>query len=320
MNTLPLFYYQTTKVLVDDDQLLLDALKLECEKSHPIKTFNSAQKAKNFFNNYQSPLSKYHFLEGNTDDDFYADARHTPVDFDVTKIVRIANDTDKRNDISVMVVDYSMPNLNGLELSEAIKNLPLMKVLLTGRATYNEAIDGFNKGLIDRFIQKGKLDMSELLAECLINLSLEYFRKQTAALLSHLEAARPLPLSDKAYINFFKEYCKKNAIIEFYLADKEGSMLCVDENKKEYIVAIHTDYSLDKWLDVYAEDLTTEQESKIRSRLEIPYFSHENEFSNLSLSERKKFFYPAKIIMGNQSYYYHIIEKELQTCLNEQKK
>ena len=49
---------------------------------------------------------------------------------------------------TVVVVDYSMPNMNGLEVCKALEDLPLKFIMLTGKAEPETAIEAFNDGLI----------------------------------------------------------------------------------------------------------------------------------------------------------------------------
>lgn len=55
---------------------------------------------------------------------------------------------------SVLVVDYNMPGMNGLELVRELGDCPTRRVLLTGVADAEVAVGAFNKGLIQKFIPK----------------------------------------------------------------------------------------------------------------------------------------------------------------------
>lgn len=56
---------------------------------------------------------------------------------------------------SVLIVDYAMPGLNGLDLLRKLEAFPARRLLLTGQPdTEKMAIQAFNKGLIQKFIPK----------------------------------------------------------------------------------------------------------------------------------------------------------------------
>lgn len=54
----------------------------------------------------------------------------------------------------VLIVDYSMPGMNGVELVRRLEAFPARRILLTGEADAEVAVQAFNSGLIQRFIPK----------------------------------------------------------------------------------------------------------------------------------------------------------------------
>ena len=65
--------------------------------------------------------------------------------------------------VQVCVIDYSMPAMNGLHALQALGDWPGMRVLLTGQADEQIAVDAFNDGLIQQFIPKQAPDMARRL-------------------------------------------------------------------------------------------------------------------------------------------------------------
>jgi CheY-like chemotaxis protein len=55
---------------------------------------------------------------------------------------------------TLLVVDFQMPAMNGLAVLEQLKDWPGKRVMLTGQADEQLAVDAFNRGLIDHFIPK----------------------------------------------------------------------------------------------------------------------------------------------------------------------
>lgn len=76
-----------------------------------------------------------------------------------------SNNNNRFSLVKVVVIDYSMPAMNGLRVLQALDDWPGLRVLLTGRADDQLAIDAFNQGLINQFIPKQAPDMvKQLLA------------------------------------------------------------------------------------------------------------------------------------------------------------
>ncbi|MGV3495137.1 MAG: response regulator, partial [Ramlibacter sp.] len=65
----------------------------------------------------------------------------------------------------VVVVDFSMPGMDGLQALAELGDWPGARVLLTGQADEQVAVRAFNRGLIDQFIPKQTPDISRRLVE-----------------------------------------------------------------------------------------------------------------------------------------------------------
>ena len=63
--------------------------------------------------------------------------------------------------VRALVLDYSMPAMNGLNVLQALDGWAGFRILLTGRADEQLAVDAFNRGLIDLFVPKQASDMGQ---------------------------------------------------------------------------------------------------------------------------------------------------------------
>jgi CheY-like chemotaxis protein len=70
----------------------------------------------------------------------------------------------------VVVVDFSMPGMDGLQVLSELGDWPGARVLLTGQADEQVAVRAFNRGLIDQFIPKQTQDISRRLREAVEHL------------------------------------------------------------------------------------------------------------------------------------------------------
>lgn len=310
MRNLPLFYYPGTWIYVDDDKTLLNCMALEFVAQGNYKLFSTPNDCLDFIKNYVAPSSQQHFLSSNRDDEKYGILQHTSIDFDLTKVAEFANLPERHNEITAMVIDYHMPVMDGFTLSKACEKLPVNKILLTGAAEEEEIISGFNQNYIQLYIQKGVKNLEEKLIVQLKKLTYAYFQKITAPLLSHLEVEHLLPLSDPIFIDFFIDYCAQKNIREYYLMDKQGSFLCIDDQGKHSYLVVHTDRSIDSWLAMYftGKELPSELADSIRAYEKMPFFGLGKEAWHLDPTEWKNCFYDAKRIQGRENYYWFEIE------------
>jgi DNA-binding NtrC family response regulator len=60
------------------------------------------------------------------------------------------------NEVAVLVSDYEMPLMNGIELAAKVRQLrpTTVRILLTGHVTAHTAMNGINKGGVFRFVPK----------------------------------------------------------------------------------------------------------------------------------------------------------------------
>jgi FixJ family two-component response regulator len=305
---IPLFYFPTTVVYVDDDEKLLKSMKIILEEQTKTKFFNSAEECLNFFSTYKAMLSDYSFLKSVKEDEDYGVLEHTPLDFNIKTIIDISNNQNRHDEISVFILDYNMPNMTGYDLSKELPSF-IPKILLTGVAEDKTIIKGFNKNLIDRFIQKGEIDMEEILISYLNELSIQYFQKMSHAILSCLDAEHQIPLSDPIFAKFFHNFCKENNIKEYYLIDKQGSFLCINDKKERLCLAIQTDDSINTWLSTYSieNELSLSQIKEINERKKIPFFGLGVEPWHIDSSNWKQHLYNANPLDGREKLYWAII-------------
>lgn len=303
MKFIPLFYYPTTIVWVDDDSFLLDTVTQIFSEHTPIKPFQSAIECLHFLNKHQSPLSKKYFLKSVTNDESYGVLTHSPTDFDITTLAKLADDPNRSLEISAMVIDFNMPEMDGFSLAKACNHLPIKKILLTGKADQNQAISGFNDNLIHRFIKKSDDDMENSVNKYLHELSIEHFQQITRPILSLLEAQHKLPVSDPTFVDFFNDYCKQKNICEYYLIDKQGSFLCINSQGTRTCLIVQSDYQLDQWLATYQSESSVATQA-VQYRQKIPFFGIGKEAWQLDSQEWENHFYGPEILDGRERYYW----------------
>lgn len=307
---LPLFYFKPTIGWIDDDRLFLDAAKVSFSDDYPCITFNSANEAISYFEHYQSPLTKISFKREFTESEMFGVNDHFPVDIDLPAISSLRNLSNKTADIAVLIVDYHMAEMNGLQLCQQLKNFAGKKILLTGEATHEQAVEGFNQGLIDKFIKKGA-NVADILKKYVDELVYEYFYEKTASIVAHLEASRSSILTDQKFIEFFTDWCQKNAIEEFYLLNKQGAFLLKDKQGKLSYFLAQSERDNEEFIKLNDEvtgdavNLLT----AVKSGKLIPFFGPHKESWEVDINDWKNHFYSAQLLKGRENYYWAVVDK-----------
>jgi CheY-like chemotaxis protein len=306
MKTLPLFYYPSKWLWIDDDATLLNSMAHVFGKQNTVHPFQSPESCLNYLNKYEPLLIQKNFLQSSIDDENYGSLQCTPVDFNITSLVNLANNPERYNEITVMVIDYNMPEMDGFSLAQATRHLPVQKILLTGKAQETQAIDGFNSSLIHRFVQKNEADLFKKLSTYLKELSFRYFQQISLPILSHLEAETQLPLSDPIFIDFFENYCEQHQIKEYYLIDKQGSFLCIDREGNRTSLIVQSNRGIDAWLAIYENEnnFPSKKITAVKERKEIPFFGIGIEGWEIDTSECSPYFHSSTVLNGREQYFW----------------
>ncbi|MEE4250776.1 MAG: response regulator [Alcanivoracaceae bacterium] len=151
-------------------------------------------------------------------------------------------------DISVVVVDYDMPEMNGLDFCQAIKNRRIKKVLLTGVGDEKVAVRAFNDGLIDRFLTKNDPNIAEKINQTINELQRRYFDDISTLIQSTLDMKSPEFLLEPEFIALFERLIKKHDIVEYYYVEDPNGFLMVSHKGALYRLVIFSEIQADEQL------------------------------------------------------------------------
>ncbi|MEO8400520.1 MAG: response regulator [Gammaproteobacteria bacterium] len=313
MFTLPVFYHPSTIVTVDDDVLFLKAISQLIKSKFKIKTFQEPTTCIDFLDTYVSPLSETVFLRPCKEYEHYDSLTSSLVDFDASGLYSLKQNSCRFDEISILIVDYNMPEMNGIELCQKISALPIKKILLTGQADNRDAVDAFNNKIIDCFMRKDSPTLVADIQSYVARLSREYFHQRTSALMAHLEVDQPIPLSDPIFTQFFDEWCQENSIREYTLIDKNGSLLVIDDNDQHAFLVVHTERTLRSFAEV--NDDVAEAElllSDVKKFRKIPFFGVGKESWQFSPDKWAQFFFKPNVLAGRENYYWAVSKQIME--------
>lgn len=301
MKTLPIFYFRPTVIYIDDDIAMTHSVEKLVNSIYSTRTFNNTTSLLNYLDKYQSILEQKPILR-NFNESEYSDSPDTSlVEFKFNSLSNLFNEYPIENEIGVMIIDYLMPDMDGISLCKKIRDYPFKKLLLTGSDNLKAGIDAWNLGLIDGFIKKTA--SSEEILYKIQELSFKYFIERTISLNQHLESNHLLPLSDKLFVNYFLKIFEENNIKEYYLIDKNGSLLMKDKNNRKSVLIVHTEESLAQFLKLIPEEIKhNDLGNLIKTKEKIPYINPDN-VSDLNLL--KNSLYTPELLMGREAYYIH---------------
>lgn len=309
---IPFCFHPTKTIVVDDDAGLSKWLSVQLANLGTSEFFTAPDKALKALRHYKPDFfTKHVTLTHETFDISHHDKRSLEVD--LTKIHEEIHNAKHLEQVAVIIVDYAMPSVNGLEFCKEIRDLPMKKMLLTGEADHAIAVEAFNDGLIDRFILKSDPNLMNILEENVFELQFAYFQDLSRLIFDSL-APRDKKftncLSDEKFAHYFIDTLKKNKIKEFYLWDHYVDFLLKDEEGKISWMMIRDDISVKDSI-LAAEQAYNEQPTDegakvlelVRAHKQLPFFyPYYNE--TWSLEDWERYLQPVHIVEGSRGQYY----------------
>lgn len=220
---LPPYFHPTLFCIVDDNQSYLNGLSVELDDEWPHLAFTQPIDALAYLNSQtREPLAE-RCIQALPSAGAYA-----RFEIQLDHIEQEINDTRRFEQISVVLIDYAMPRLDGLSLCRALTLPFAQKAMLTGVAEEETAVEAFNAGLINYFIKKQNVNSTTAIVELLRQLQEAFFADQSAALMTALGAEAPAFLRDSAMIELIRSRMRAQRLVEYYLVAEPSGLLLLD--------------------------------------------------------------------------------------------
>lgn len=302
------FYFPTTVVFVDDSAPFLANLSLQLNPQLAFKLFHSPIAALSTLNHEYAatPIdSNFFSLYAHREDAGYAD--HI-IQMSLDKVHREVHNAHRFEQVSVVVVDYDMPEMNGLEFCRQLKNTSIKKILLTGKADEQIAVQAFNSKTIDHFIRKQDSGAMAFLNDIIVELQQEYFQNMEHMLSHALSVGSHVFLRDPAFVQRVHEIQQTLGIVEHYLICAPHGILMLDATGNTYLLLVQDAASMQEVYEIaYDQTAPTELLTELRSGRYLPYFwKTEGHYAPI-YSDWQTYLHPATEVQSKNSYLYTVI-------------
>lgn len=268
---LPVYAHPTLTVLIDDSDSFLKSLSFQLDPMLASKTFHDTSGALAWLTN--SARQDAVPLQANFD------TQNLPLDqcnvaVDLERIWRISAQPQRFLTPSVLVVDYSMPQMNGIEFCQAVRHLPCKKILFTGAADEKIAVNAFNRGLIDRYIKKSDEDALDILEREIVDLQAAFFAQRSETLREMLVLHNYHFLGDAALAQVVRELSRTHGFVEHYVFPNPTGILFFDRQGKATLMIIETEKGLRAQYEIARDnDAPPSLQSALLEQRLIPFFS-----------------------------------------------
>lgn len=296
------FYFPTTALFLDDDRDFLFNFSLQLDEQMSYHLFDSPQKAQKHIHEQALRNERKAYFE--LIETGAPPSQTHVLTLSLANIHREIYNRRRFSEVSVLVVDYMMPEVDGLTFCQRLGDAPIKKILLTGKAGEDTAIKAFNDGIIDRYIQKNDPHVGINLNRAVKELQIAYFADNARTLVHGLHVDALDFLFDEAFADYFSKLCKELNIIEYYLCEFPKGFILMDQNANKHFLMIQTTQDLTIHYEIALDEGAPSDALKLlQTGQKIPYFKDSEGIYNKALDSWDKYFYEAKEIIGNTHYY-----------------
>ncbi|MEI6790309.1 MAG: hypothetical protein WCK42_03910 [Myxococcaceae bacterium] len=300
MKTVLPFFFRTKTIFIDDSIDYLTCLMLNPGFELMLtELFLNPKDALTHINLEKDSFSKVGVSEN------LADTFNHHISTSIGAFKRLIYVSERFKKTSVVVVDYEMLGMNGLQVCAAIKDPSIQKILLTGVANEQVAIDAFNQGLIQGYIRKNDKNVINLLIQAIHDAQYRYFSSLSASMTLKINSEGTI-WNDPVLVDFFYQHMTSIGAVEFYLCERERSFLFMDAQGRTSRLYVANSALIDSVCS-YARDHGASKDLLLalnnREKM-LCYPEVEGEIPRPS--KWQPYLYPAKRLQGRDLYCYAI--------------
>jgi len=306
------FYLPIKVIFLDDNRAFLDALDLEFGEKLNILTLTSSDMAFHLIDNESQDVTQSIFKLMN---DVNLDTTNDRVvGFDVSKMLNLIYSKARFEHAPLLVVDYQMPAINGIEFCKKIKEKKISKIMLTAEADKDTAIKAFNNGLIDKFILKTSENLYPEITLAVDDLTQRYFRELTKNIVNVYENSINDLFNNELYQQLFASVLIQAQAVEYYLVDNSGSFLFLDKDAKPTWLILRHVKELSDQLDLMrGYELPEQIMAAVTKKEKILFLLSEKEYKK-PIAEWINYLFDAQKLDNN--YYYSITKDHLTDSID----
>lgn len=286
LSSIPVCFYPTRKIIIDDDSAFANSMLLKMRQQN-LSYYNSPINALNYLlEEYKPTFTKFDIVDSTTE--------HT-INLNIEKIRSMISQPCYQ-DISVLLIDYHMPDIQGIDFLKKIQHLPIKYALITGERDYNIAIDAFNAGLVDAYVRKDDPDFARKIQRITRDLEWKYFTELSDIFTKISDFSF---LTNSSLLSNFMTILEDRNITEFYLSHVDGNFTMINKDNKKMHLLIRTKAQLETLSLLAEEDGGSARTiDDLKSGKVIPFFGSQ-ECWQVPASEWDQFLYPVLNVNSN---------------------
>ena len=294
------FYFPTNAILLDDDAGFLRHFALLLNPRLPCRLYTSVNLALQDINTQISLINQFQVFTNVS----LLDEVEEQVVVDLHKVHNFLYDQNRFSQLSVVIIDYDMPAMNGLEVCKRIRHPEIKKILLTGKADEKIAVDAFNAGLIHQYIRKNVADVDMLLNRAIAKLQLEYFLDITRPIQIVMTDGIGTYLAEAGVQSAFEALLADKKYVEFYTWEQPKGLLMVDAQGHTGFVMVMSKEALQSHIEIAQScDAPAELLRLLERQGAVPWFpTSDGYYTQDCLPDWRRHLYLTNAEMSNDKF------------------
>lgn len=308
---IPCCFHPTRVIVIDDNYEFLCALDaILSRESATYHYYRVPQRALADINQLQpNPFPQRYVL--NADEEAW---EHRRLDVNIFELHQEVYRPERFAEVSVVVVDYSMPDFNGLDFCRQIQDKNIQKILLTGMADEHIAIQAFNDGVIQHYIRKQDRDMVQQLNKAISESQRRYFNKLSDVVIGAIRSVDVVDhaITDPYFHVFFNTHVAQHRFVEAYLCESMGSFLFLDNHARTSGLMVNIADQMDLWCDSEAAvEIEPRLLTALKSRQKMICYHNRYGISEPEISEWSRYALAAHPLQGQATLYYYAMASHI---------
>lgn len=261
-------------LLLDDDADLVDSLRAFLGRQLACLGYTAPTLAlERLANSGQdaAALSRFIGHYGDRPEDSNSDKADRLVLLRYSEVMRYAASPSRYDMISVVISDYSMPEMTGIDFFRKLKNSNVKKILLTGKADEKIAVEAFNEDIIDGFLLKQDQNIADKLGDMVLQLHRGYIRENSSILIEMLRASQENLFEEPEIADLMAEVKDIFDYIEYYFITEPRGFILRDAKGRAKTLRIESKKTLGEIADIFEDQFGPSPMSEaIRAAAVIP--------------------------------------------------
>jgi len=307
------FYHPTSIVALDDDPLFLDSFAFHFGDEFVCNTFTQPEDAISFFEKrspHQLPGNAFFSSETGLIDSVGLAPGDQLIKMDGGLLAGLMGNAHRFEQISLLVVDYAMPGMNGVDVCRRLKGHPARKILLTGKAGEGTAVKAFNEGLIDCYLMKQMADLPRIIDQEMRQLQRKYFKAMTGSIQMALGVQEPNLTAHAGFDDYFLKLFDARGIVEYYRSTRPSGVVMITDDADLMFLVVQDAETMRSAVEI-ARDQSAPSEliSLLESGTVLPLFPESEHMYRPELADRwRDHVWPAQRIAGTPELYVSLIQ------------